>query len=172
MAIIRYCAGWVVNFANRSCPHHESFREDFSRGHHSRRLRRSTPRGRGCREFTVNDEPYTKQLLSQGRQQAAANVTVLATSMLPPNTPKPETVSWCVERADSGRGFAIVMPHFYRNWKLEELRRYILNGIVWTAKLDVPAEGVQTTLPDLSTFSPVAVEPQPRAPKPGPAAPK
>ena len=57
------------------------------------------------------------------------------------------------------------MPHFYRNWKLEDLRRYILNGIVWTAKLDVPADGVKTTLPDLSTFAPVSIEPLPPVPK-------
>ena len=57
------------------------------------------------------------------------------------------------------------MPHFYRNWKLEDLRRFILNGIVWTAKLDVPPAGVQTTLPELSAFAPVSVEPLPPAPK-------
>ena len=58
------------------------------------------------------------------------------------------------------------MPHFYRNWKNEALRRFILNGIVWTAKLDVPANGVQTTLPDLATFAPASVEPLPPKPKP------
>ena len=36
-------------------------------------------------------------------------------------------------------------------------RKLILNGIVWSAKLDVPPDGVQTTLPDLSTFEPAAV---------------
>ena len=61
-------------------------------------------------------------------------------------------------------GFAVVMPHFYRNWKFEDLRRYVLNGIVWTAKLPVPATGVQTTLPDLATFNPTSIEPIPRAP--------
>jgi hypothetical protein len=30
--------------------------------------------------------------------------------MLPPESPKRETVAWCVERSDSGRGFGIVMP--------------------------------------------------------------
>ena len=57
------------------------------------------------------------------------------------------------------------MPHFYRNWKLEDLRRFILNGIVWTAKLDVPPTGVQTTLPELSAFAPVSAKPLPAAPK-------
>jgi len=91
---------------------------------------------------------------------------MLATSMLPPEDPKREAVSWCIERPDGGRGMGIVMPHFFRNWQNEDLRRFILNGIVWTAKLEVPEGGVQTTLPDLATFEPSSVDPKPPAPKP------
>jgi hypothetical protein len=57
------------------------------------------------------------------------------------------------------------MPHYYRNWKLEDLRRMILNSIVWTANLEVPAQGVQTTLPDLAVFEPGGVESLPPAAK-------
>ena len=52
-----------------------------------------------------------------------------------------------------------MIPHFYRNWSNDDLRRFILNGIVWTAKLEVPAEGVQATLPDLKDFKPTLVDP-------------
>ena len=104
--------------------------------------RRTSRERRRCRGFTVNDEPYTHNYFGPAGNRPAANVTVLATSMLPPDAPKPEPVSWCIERADTGRGFVIVMPHFYRNWKHEDLRRYLLNGIVWSAKLNVPANGV------------------------------
>lgn len=155
--LLRWLGGY---FANRSCKHHESFAKIFPAAvitpaapHH--------PVWRGCREFTVNDEPYTNNYFGPGGNQPAANVTALATAMLPPDAPKPETVSWCIERADRGRGFAIVMPHFYKNWALDDLRRNILNGIVWSAKLDVPAGGVQTTLPDLAIFAPQNIEPQP-----------
>jgi type 1 glutamine amidotransferase len=159
--LLRWMGGY---FANRSCPHHESFAKIFPEA----TIQPAAPQHpvwRGCREFTLNDEPYTHNYFGPDGNQPAANVNVLATSMLPPNAPKQEAVSWCVERPGTGRGFAVVMPHFYRNWKLEDLRRYILNGIVWSAKLDVPIDGVQTALPDLSTFSPLALEPQPRAPK-------
>jgi hypothetical protein len=86
--------------------------------------------------------------------------------MLPPNAPKPETVAWCVERPDSGRGFGIVMPHFYKNWRNDDLRRFIMNGIAWTAKLEVPKEGVQTDAPELASFNPTSIEPLPPKPKP------
>ncbi len=71
-------------------------------------------------------------------------------------------ISWGVERSDGGRGFAIVMPHFYKNWANEDLRRFILNGIVWTAKRDVPRGGVQSPPPDLARFTPESIEPKPR----------
>jgi hypothetical protein len=106
----------------------------------------------------MHDEPYINNYFGTGGNKLAPNVTAIATSMLPPEAPKRETVAWCVERTDGGRGFGIVMPHFYRNWTNEDLRRCILNGIVWTAKLEVPVGGVKTSLPDLTGFQPVSVD--------------
>ncbi len=85
--------------------------------------------------------------------------------MLPPEDPKRESVAWCIERPDQGRGMAVVMPHFYRNWSNEDLRRFVLNGVIWTARLEVPASGANSSLPDLSTFQPAAIEPLPPKPK-------
>ena len=116
-------------FANRSCAHHESFAKIFPEAT-IKPAAPQHPAWRGCREFTLNDEPYYNNYFGQDGNQPATNVTVLATSMLPPAAPKPEAVSWGIQRPDSGRGFAVVMPHFYRNWRLEDLRRFILNGIV------------------------------------------
>ena len=150
-------------FAHKSCQHHVSLAKIFPAATITPRAPQH-PVWRGCGEFTLNDEPYTNNYLGPANTPLSARATVLATALLPPEAPKPEAVSWCIERPDTGRGFAVVMPHFYRNWKLEDLRRFILNGIVWTAKLDVPAAGVQTTLPDLSTFNPASIEPISRAP--------
>ena len=66
-------------------------------------------------------------------------------------------------------GFGIVMPHFYKNWALDDLRTFILNGVVWTAKVNVPNDGVHSTKPDLAAFAPASIEPKPREPKPQPA---
>lgn len=144
-------------FANRSCPHHTSIAKIYPAATIVP-VASKHPISRGWKEFTLHDEPYINNYFGDDGNQLAPNVTVLATSMLPPEKPEKETVSWCVERTDGGRGFGIVMPHFYKNWKDEDLRRFILNGIVWTAKMDVPKEGVQTTLPLLERFGPASVE--------------
>lgn len=147
---------WMGGYFATRCNHHKSvakvFREatvDPAKGDH--------PVLRGWKPFTLHDEPYINNYF--GKDGPAKNVTVIATAMLPPETPKKETVAWAVERPDGGRGFGIVMPHFYRNWKLDDLRMLILNGIVWTAKGDVPANGVRVKLPDLAEFKPDAIEP-------------
>jgi type 1 glutamine amidotransferase len=162
--LLRWLGGY---FANRSCPHHESFAKVFPAATITPAAP-AHPIARGWREITLRDEPYYNNFFGRGNVMAP-NVTALATSMLPPDAPKRETVAWCVERDDGGRGFGIVMPHFYKNWRVEDLRRFILNGIVWSAKLDVPEGGVRTTLPDLATFQPASVEYVP-PPKPEKAA--
>lgn len=123
---------------------------------------------RGWREFTVHDEPYINNYFGPHGNRPAPNVTVFATSLLPPEAPKPEIVAWGIDRADGGRGFGIVLPHFYRNWRVEDLRRFILNGIVWSAGLEVPAGGVQSPAPDLAAFQPASVEPLPPKAKTAP----
>jgi type 1 glutamine amidotransferase len=114
---------------------------------------------RGWKTFTFHDEPYWNNYF--GKNGPADNVTPLATSMLPPKNPTKQIVAWAVDRPDGGRGVGIVVPHFYRSWKIDDLRTLVLNSICWTAKLEIPREGVQTSLPDLATFKPDSVEPLP-----------
>jgi type 1 glutamine amidotransferase len=148
-------------FANRTCPHHESIARIYPAANITPDAP-DHPISHGWKSFTINDEPYINNYFGKDENKLAANVTSIATSMLPPEKPRRETVAWCVERDDSGRGFGIVMPHFYKNWRNPELRRLILNGIVWSAGREVPEAGVQTELPDLKSFDPVAVEFKPR----------
>ena len=152
--LLRWLGGY---FANRTCPHHESIAKVYE----SATINPAAPKhpvSRGWKPFTLHDEPYINNYFGKEGNRPAANLTALAYSMLPPGAPKRETVAWGVEREDGGRGFGIVMPHFYKNWRDEDLRRFILNGIVWTAKVDVPSGGVRTPQPELEAFEPEAVE--------------
>jgi type 1 glutamine amidotransferase len=117
---------------------------------------------RGWKPFTVDDEPYYGNYFGPEGNRPANGVTIFATSMLPPETPQREAVAWGIERADGGRGFGFVMPHFYANWAQDDMRRFILNGVVWVAKREVPAGGVVTPKPDLAAFAPASVEPAPK----------
>ncbi len=152
--LLRWMGGY---FAHSSCPHHQSIARVFPKATITPAALEH-PVTRGCEEFSLHDEPYINNYFGPDGNQLAPNVTTLATSMLPPEAPKLESVAWSVERPDGGRGFGIVMPHFYKNWRVDELRRLILNGIVWTGGIDVPRDGVTTKAPELADFNPESVE--------------
>lgn len=44
--------------------------------------------------------------------------------------------------ADGGRGVGFVGGHYHRNWAVDDFRQLVLNAIVWTARMDVPKDGV------------------------------
>ena len=153
---------WMGGYFATKCAHHQSIAKIYP----AAAIVPATPAhpvSRGWKSFTLHDEPYINNYFGSDGNKLAPHVTALATSLLPPESPRPEIVAWCVERPDSGRGFGIVMPHFYQSWSIDDLRRFILNGIVWTAKLEVPSDGVQTTLPSLTRFEPGSVD-KPRDP--------
>ena len=58
-----------------------------------------------------------------------------------------ETLLWTLERADGGRGFGFTGGHVHWNWKNDHYRKLILNTIVWTAGLPIPAGGVPSSTP-------------------------
>ncbi len=57
---------------------------------------------------------------------------------------KPQHVAWLTQRTDGGRGFGFTGGHYQKNWGDENVRKLVLNGILWTAKINVPAGGVNT----------------------------
>ena len=76
-----------------------------------------------------------------------------------------ETVAWAWERKDGGRSYAFSALHYHSNWQLPEYRRFILQGVLWSLKQPIPAEGVKVDI------APAALElngvlPPPAAPDP------
>jgi hypothetical protein len=61
---------------------------------------------------------------------------------------KPQVVAWAVTRNDGGRGFGFTGGHFHSGWANENQRKLVLNAILWTAKAEVPANGVITKFSD------------------------
>ncbi len=57
---------------------------------------------------------------------------------------KKQSLMWGVERPDGGRGVGFTGGHYHRNWAVDGFRTMVLNAIVWTAGLDVPAGGVRS----------------------------
>ena len=56
---------------------------------------------------------------------------------------KAETMMWAYERADGGRSFGFTGGHTHAHWGDPNQRKVMLNALLWIAKVDVPARGVE-----------------------------
>jgi hypothetical protein len=53
---------------------------------------------------------------------------------------------WTFDRPDGGRSFGFTGGHKHVNWSNNNWRKVVLNAIVWIAKADVPASGIESAI--------------------------
>jgi type 1 glutamine amidotransferase len=124
------------------------------------RLAEGHPIVRGVKPFVTNDEWYYHMRF----RDPPEGVTMIMTAVPPDETrERPdhshhgnptvraakgsrEALAWAYERPDGGRGFGCTGAHFHHNWGNDDFRKMMLNALLWTAGLDVPAEGVASSL--------------------------
>ncbi|MFD2257815.1 ThuA domain-containing protein [Luteolibacter algae] len=59
---------------------------------------------------------------------------------------EPETMMWSIERPDGGRGVGFTGGHFHKNWENDSFRKIALNAMLWICKMEVPENGVESTV--------------------------
>jgi type 1 glutamine amidotransferase len=120
---------------------------------------------RGVEPFTTREEFYIRLRMPEADPRRTplliatpvqpTRLPALTQPMVPGGPPSPLTdpnvepslVSWAVQREGRGRGFVMTGPDWFSNLSVDSYRRQLLNGIVWAANLDVPAGGVQCSIP-------------------------
>ena len=102
------------------------------------------PVTRGVAPFTENDGFLYKLRFVEGMQ----GITPLLRTSPPKSDLKgsEDVVSWAYARPDGGRSFVFSGGHLQESWGLEGLRRFVINGILWSAGRDVPAGGAPVAL--------------------------
>ncbi len=120
------------------------------------------PITRGVKPFEIKDEWYFNMRFQDGMKGVTPILTSIppASTMSRPDGPhegnpavreavqhgEPQTVAWAYERPDGGRGFGFTGGHYHHNWGNENSRKLVLNAILWVAKVEVPTEGVNSTV--------------------------
>jgi quercetin dioxygenase-like cupin family protein/type 1 glutamine amidotransferase len=104
------------------------------------------PVSRGVKPFSIRDEFYPTLRFHGGLKK----VTPILTAKFHRDLPVPEErrlcpVAWTWERPGGGRSFGFTGLHFVSNLEQPELRKLLLNAIVWTAGMEVPTAGVRST---------------------------
>ena len=57
-----------------------------------------------------------------------------------------EITAWTYDRQNGGRSFGFTGGHLHKNWGDAGVRRLVVNGILWTAKVEVPTGGATVEL--------------------------
>ena len=97
----------------------------------------------GVQPFSLTDEYYYRLRFKPNDDRFADLIRV----NIPDDNDAPTyTVGWGVQRADGGRGFGFTGGHFIENWWDAGYRKLMLNAIVWSAGVAIPAGGVESTL--------------------------
>jgi len=119
------------------------------------------PITRGVHPFKIHDEWYYHMKFREGMR----DVTPILSSVAPANTlgrtdgthsgnpavreavakGEPQVVMWAAENSAGGRGFGFTGAHYHKNWTNEDFRKIVLNAILWSAKIEVPKNGVECT---------------------------
>jgi type 1 glutamine amidotransferase len=97
-----------------------------------------------CRFFLPSDVRRTHLLLAKPKEDKLGIGAQIA--------------SWAYERADGGRSFVFGGLDFRDNLARDDYRKFLLNGIAWAARREIPKTGIDSPVPDVSDVSP----PRPR----------
>jgi hypothetical protein len=120
------------------------------------------PVARGVKPFKIRDEWYyhmrfvpdmkgvmpilTAVPPDRTRGKQGANESHGGNPEVQKHMGEPEHVMWVYERPDGGRGFGFTGAHFHKNWGDDSFRKVVLNALLWMAKVEVPANGVASTV--------------------------
>jgi hypothetical protein len=100
---------------------------------------------RGVTSFKIDDGWLYKLRFVPGMR----GVTPLLRTVSPkaPATPADEAiVAWAYDRPGGGRSFTFTGTHLHRSFAEEGYRRFLVNGILWTAGVEIPASGAPVAL--------------------------
>ncbi len=65
---------------------------------------------------------------------------------------EPQTLGWVFGGGDRPRTFGFTGGHYHRNWADDNFRKLVLNGLVWTAGLEIPAQGVASKVAPMPRY--------------------
>jgi hypothetical protein len=119
------------------------------------------PISRGVKPFSLRDEWYFNLRFRPGLTGIAPILVAKPSDVvrdgpyvwpagpyphIQANKGRDETMMWVVERPDGGRGFGWTGGHYHHNWANDSYRKVVLNALVWLCKLEVPPNGVTSTV--------------------------
>jgi hypothetical protein len=80
------------------------------------------------------------------RLKFAPSPNVVQPVMIVPIEGRDETVAWAWQRPDGGRSSGFSGLHFHENWRHASYRRLVVQSVLWSLKLPIPADGANVNV--------------------------
>ncbi|MGE5489306.1 MAG: ThuA domain-containing protein [bacterium] len=105
---------------------------------------------RGVKPWQFKEELFYRPYLSYEENRTdlliAHPIDIMKVTWWGAKPTGPGVAAWAFQRDDGGRGFAYGGLHATATLLDENVRKFVLNGLVWAAGMDVPPEGVESVL--------------------------
>jgi hypothetical protein len=132
---------------------------------------------RGVKPFAANDEWYFHMRFVPGMHGITPILSAVAPAetMRRPDGPhsgnpavraavaqaQPQHTAWLFERPNGGRSFGFTGGHYHWNWGRQDILKLVCNAIVWTAGVELPANGLDLSAPPINKLEAGQDEPIP-----------
>ena len=109
--------------------------------------------------FTAKDKGFAPLIVGQVPDKSRSSADAKQ------HNGRDEVIAWAQQRAGGGRGFGFTGADLHKSWGYESQRKLVVNGILWSAGLEVPADGAKTefTEADLNRNLDKKATPAPKA---------
>jgi trehalose utilization protein len=127
-------AAWEKNYSQRA--HWVSTFDKFS----------DHPIFRGVKTFKIDDGWLYKLRFAKEESQISPLLRTVSPKAKGKPSPLEDVVAWAYERPQQGRSFSFTGAHLHGSFAEEGYRRFLINGILWTANLEIPEGGAPVKL--------------------------
>jgi hypothetical protein len=104
------------------------------------------PTSRGVAPFEIDDGYLFKLRFVPEMRGITPLLRTVSPKAADQNLTDDAIVAWLFERANGGRSFAFTGTHLHASLAEEGYRRLLVNGILWTAGVDLPMTGAPVSL--------------------------
>jgi trehalose utilization protein len=100
----------------------------------------------GVKPFKIDDGWLFKLRFAKEEAQISPLLRTVSPKAKDKPGPLEDVVAWTYERPQQGRSFSFTGAHLHGSFAEEGYRRFLVNGILWAAKVEIPEAGAPVKL--------------------------
>ena len=117
---------------------------------------------RGVAPFSIDDGWLWKNSFAEGRKGVTPLLRTKSPKDAGKTTDDDAVVAWAFDRANGGKSFTFTGGHLHDSLAKDGYRRFLVNGILWSAGQDIPKAGAPVALDAADAKKNLDKKPEPK----------